>query len=228
MSTGKSMRDWPAGERPREKLFSRGAAALSDAELVALVLGSGRRGYTAVDCARDALLKFGSVRGLLSATPHALVQHRGIGPARAARLGAAMELVKRSLGQTLHRLGTLTSPAATARFLRAQLRDLQHEVFCCLLLDNRNRVIRFEELFRGTIDTASVHPREVVKLALAHNAAAVILAHNHPSGVAEPSQADERITARLRQALGLVDIRVLDHFVVGDDAAVSFVERGLL
>ncbi len=152
----------------------------------------------------------------------------GLGPARVATLLAAKEIVRRSLCEKIERGDPLLKPRDTRAFLQAQLRDRPHEVFCCLLLDNRHRIICFQELFRGTIDGASVHPREVVKLALTSNAAAVIFAHNHPSGIAEPSQADERITTKLQRALALVDIRVLDHFVVGDGCTVSFAERGLL
>ena len=222
------IRDWPAGERPRERLFSRGAAALSDTELLALLLGAGSAGGTALDLARRCLTRHGSVRALLSATATSLCSSDGLGPARAARIVSAMELARRSLRETLQRESALDSPLATRRFLQAQLRDLDHELFCCLYLDNRHRVIEFQEVFRGTIDGATVHPREIVKLALARNAAAVIFAHNHPSGVAEPSAADERITDRLRQALALVEIRVLDHFGIGDGVCVSFAERGLL
>ena len=219
---------WPRRERPRERLLDGGPVALSDAELLAVLVGTGAAGLTALDLARELLTRFGSLRGLLQAPRAEACKVRGFGPARWARLQAAAEIVRRNLREALDRPDALTSPAATREFLRARLRDLPYELFCCLLLDNRNRVICFDELFRGTIDGASVHPREVVKLALGHNAAAVILAHNHPSGVAEPSQADEIITCRLRDALGLVDIRVLDHIVVGEADCVSFAERGLL
>ncbi len=222
------IRDWPVGERPREKLISRGAAALSDTELLALLRGSGHAGTSALALARDALARHGCLRVLLNASPRALCDQAGLGPARAARILSAMELARRSLREDMVRRGALESPLATRRFLQAQLQDRDHEVFCCLYLDNRHRVIDFQEVFRGTIDGATVHPREVVKLALGHNAAAVIFAHNHPSGVAEPSAADERITERLRKALALVDIRVLDHIVIGDGVSVSFAERGLL
>ena len=219
---------WPPGERPREKLLAAGPGRLSDAELLAIFLRSGTAGRTAVDLARDLLVRFEGLRGLLSADRTAFCALPGLGPVKYAQLQAGLELARRHLEETLRRGPALASPDAVRRFLRARLRDLPHELFCCLHLDNRNRVIAFEELFRGTIDGASVHPREVVKRALAHNAAALILAHNHPSGVAEPSQADEVITRRLRSALALVDIRVLDHLVVGDGACVSFAERGLL
>ncbi|MEM7081518.1 MAG: DNA repair protein RadC [Pseudomonadota bacterium] len=220
--------DWPAGERPRERLFSQGAAALSDSELLAIVLGRGIRGLTAVDLARECLIEFGNVRTLLHSPVTKLLTQRGLGPARVATLRAATELVRRSLSETLQRGSPMLKPRDTEAFLQAQLRDRQHEVFCVLLLDNRHRIIEFCELFRGTIDGASVHAREVVKHALFTNAAAVIFAHNHPSGIAEPSAADERITRKLQHALALVDIRVLDHFVVGDGHTVSFAARGLL
>ena len=223
-----SLSGWPVEERPREKLLSRGAAALSEAELLAILLQTGTAGRSALDVARGLLEEFRTLRGLLTAERRAVVGVRGLGDARYALLQAALELARRHYAELMQAGPALANPRATREFLRARLRDRDHEVFCCLFLDNRHRVICFEEVFRGTLDGASVHPRDVVKRALARNAAAVILAHNHPSGVAEPSQADELITARLRDALGLVDIRVLDHIVVGDAACVSFAERGLL
>lgn len=223
-----SLSDWPPNERPREKLLSRGAATLSEAELLAILLQTGTAGRSALDVARALLEQFRTLRGLLTAERSAVVGVRGLGDARYALLQASLELARRHYAESMQAGPALANPRATREFLRARLRDRDHEVFCCLFLDNRHRVICFEEVFRGTLDGASVHPRDVVKLALARNAAAVILAHNHPSGVAEPSQADELITARLRDALGLVDIRVLDHIVVGDAACVSFAERGLL
>lgn len=223
-----SLSRWPPQERPREKLLSRGASALSEAELLAILLQTGTAGRSALDVARALLEEFRTLRGLLTAERRAVVGVRGLGDARYALLQAALELARRHYAELMQAGPALSNPRATREFLRARLRDRDHEVFCCLFLDNRHRVICFEEVFRGTLDGASVHPRDVVKLALARNAAAVILAHNHPSGVAEPSQADELITARLRDALGLVDIRVLDHIVVGDAACVSFAERGLL
>jgi len=222
------IRDWPRAERPREKLLARGADALTEAELLALLLRQGPRGLTAVDLARQLLIEFRSLRGLLAADQSALCSHRGVGPARYAELRAALELARRHHLEVLRAGVALESPRSTRIFLNAQLRDRPYEVFCCLFLDNRHRLIAFEELFRGTIDGASVHPREVVRDALARNAAAVILAHNHPSGNAEPSQADELITARLRDALALVDIRVLDHLIVGDGTCISLAERGVL
>ena len=220
--------DWPVAERPREKLLSQGAAALSDAELLAIFLRTGRAGRTAVDVARELLVTFGSLRNLLQADAESFCLHPGLGPAKFAQLQAVLEMGRRHLWERLQRSDALSSPDDTRRFLLSRLRDLPHEVFACLFLDNRNRVIAFEELFRGTIDGASVYPREVVKRGLAHNAAALIVAHNHPSGVAEPSRADEALTQRLKEALALVDIRLLDHFVIGDGIAVSFAERGLL
>ncbi len=220
--------DWPEAERPREKLLGRGAEALSDAELLAIFLRTGMPGKTAVDLARELLDTFGGLRGLLSADLARFCEAPGLGPAKFVQLQAVVEMSRRYLREAIDREDALSSPDATRAYLRARLRDHPHEVFACLFLDNRHRVIEFEELFRGTIDGASVHPREVVRRALAHNAAAVILAHNHPSGVAEPSQSDTTITRRLSEALALIDVRVLDHIVVGDGEPVSFAERGLL
>ena len=219
---------WPVGERPRERLLELGAQALSDAELLAVVLGSGTGGASALDIARQLLMQFGSLRRLLTADQGTLLDQRGLGPARYATLLAALELARRHYREALRAGPALNAPAATRQFLTAQLRDRPYEVFCCLHLDNRHRLIHFEEVFRGTIDGASVHPREIVRQALHYNAAALIFAHNHPSGVAEASQADELITRRLRDALALVDIRVLDHLIVGDNNCLSFAERGLL
>lgn len=220
---------WPPGERPRERLLERGAQALSDAELLALILGTGHGGANALDIARLCLGQFeGSLRRLLSADAATLLGMRGLGPARYASLMAALELARRHYREALRAGPAMNAPASTRQFLTAQLRDRPYEVFCCLHLDNRHRLIHFEEVFRGTIDGASVHPREVVRQALQYNAAALIFAHNHPSGVAEASQADELITRRLKDALALVDIRVLDHLIVGDNSCLSFAERGLL
>ena len=224
-----NLRDWPAAERPREKLLQGGAGQLSDAELLAVLLGtSGSRGMNVVDLARIMLTKHGSLRDLLQSNAPRLLDTPGMGPAGYCRLQAALELARRHYAEALRAGPLLDSPRATRDFLIARLRDSPHELFCCLHLDNRHRLIAFDELFRGTIDGASVPPREVVKQALARNAAALILAHNHPSGVAEPSQADELITRRLREALALVDIRVLDHLIVADTGCLSFAERGLL
>lgn len=218
---------WPSAERPREKLIKRGADALSDAELLAIFLRTGSKGCSAVDLARQMLLDFGSLRGILDADAKAFCRVKGLGMAKFVQLQATLEIARRHLAEHLQHDDCLTRPAQTMSFLRARLRDYDYEVFACLMLDNRNRVIAFRELFRGTIDGASVYPREVVKQALADNAAAVILAHNHPSGVCEPSQADIRITENLRAALALVDIRVLDHVIVGD-GVTCLSERGLV
>lgn len=223
-----TIRDWPADERPREKLLARGASALSDAELLALFFGSGRHGQTAVDLGRELLSQHGGLKPLLELEPAALTTLRGLGAAKACRLHAALELGRRYLASELRRPAALTHPGACADYLRARIAAYPYEVFACLFLDNRHRVIAFEELFRGSIDGASVHPREVVRRCLAHNAAAVIFAHNHPSGVAEPSQADRDITAELQRALALIQVRVLDHFIVGAGKPCSLAERGLL
>ena len=220
--------DWPAEDRPREKLLAAGARALSVSELLAIWLRSGTRGRNAVELARELLAEFRSLRGLMSADAERLCRHRGVGPARYAELQAALELARRHHLEALKAGPALTSPRLAGDYLLAELRDRDCEVFCCLYLDSRHRLTGFEELFNGTLDGASVHPREVVKRALARRAAAVILVHNHPSGVAEPSRADELITTRLKDALALVDIRTLDHFVVAGAQTVSFVERGLL
>ena len=223
-----SIADWPRDERPREKLLARGAGALSDAELLALFIHTGMRGRSAVDVARMALGQTGGLRGLLDLGPERLATIAGIGPARSALITAAVELATRYLEERIRRSDALTSPSDTSQYLCARLRSRPHEVFACLFLDNRHRVISFEEMFRGTIDGASVHPREVAKRALEVNAAAVIAAHNHPSGVAEPSRTDRAITSRLRDAMALIDVRLLDHFVIGDGEVVSFAERGWL
>jgi DNA repair protein RadC len=221
--------DWPLSERPREKLLLNGAQSLSEAELLATLLGcSGQRGRSAVDTARQLLSAHRSLRDLFNASRESALNQRGLGVVGWCRMQASLELARRYYAEAMRTGPLLDSPAATHRFLISRLRDQPHEVFCCLHLDNRHRLIAFDELFRGTIDGASVHPREVVKQALARNAAAVILAHNHPSGVSEPSQADQLITQRLREALALVDIRVLDHCIVADNGCLSFAERGLL
>ena len=220
------IRDWPADERPREKLLARGAGALSDAELLAIFLGSGLRGRDAVQTSRELLAAHGPLRVLLENSPAALARLPGLGPARACKLAAALELGHRHLAAALERGETLTDPTAAGRYFAQRLRARQHEVFAALFLDTRHRALGFEELFRGTVDGAEVHPREIVRRALSHNAAAVIVGHNHPSGCAEPSSADRAITARLKQALALVDVRLLDHFVVGDGPPVSLASRG--
>lgn len=220
--------DWPQAERPREKLLARGPSALSDAELLAIFLRTGVAGKTAVDLARELLVEFGTLRELLGADRQRFCMAPGLGEAKFAQLQAVLEMGRRYLGESLQRGAALTSPEDTRRYLQARLRDRPYEVFCCLFLDIRHRVLAFEELFRGTLDGSAVYPREVVKRALLHNAAAVILAHNHPSGVAEPSRADQSLTASLESALQLVGVRVLDHLVIGDGEMVSFSERGLL
>lgn len=223
-----AIRDWPAGERPREKLLERGAAALSDAELLAIFLRTGVSGKSAVDLARELLQTFGGLRPLLAADRHSFCRGAGLGDAKYAQLQAVLEMGRRHLFEQLNRGDALTSPAISRDYLQARLAHRPYEVFACLFLDTRHRLIACEELFRGTVNGASVHPREVVRRALEHNAAALILAHNHPSGIAEPSQADIQLTARLRDALSLVDVRVLDHLVVAPQAWTSLAERGLL
>jgi len=222
------IRDWPTAERPREKLLALGSGALSEAELLAIWLRHGIAGMNALDLARSLLERFGSLRSVLGAERSMLCAHRGVGPARWAELQAALELVRRHHLERLRAGPVLASPRSARDYLIARLRDHEHEVFCCLFLDSRHRLITCDELFRGTVDGASVHPREVVKQALARNATAVILAHNHPSGIAEPSQADEIITTRLRDALALVEIRLLDHLIVGDGCCTSLAEKGLI
>ena len=219
--------DWPIEERPREKLLDRGADTLSDAELLAIFLRTGTRGLTAVDLARRLLDEFGGLKPLLDANETEFCLHRGLGRAKFAQLKAVLEMARRHLFESIQRGDALCSPDDTRQYLTAELRACPHEVFACLFLDNRNRVLTFEKLFYGTIDGASVYPREVVRRAIENNAAAVIFAHNHPSGVAEPSSADKQITQRLKDALALIDVRVLDHIIIGDEV-VSFAERGLL
>jgi DNA repair protein RadC len=223
-----TIRAWPATERPREKLLAQGPGTLSDAELLAIFLGSGRRGECAVTLGRGLLGRHGSLRALLDCSPAELCASPGLGPARSAVLKAALELGARHLAAGLERGQALTEPRAAGRYFAQRLRAMPQEVFACLFLDNRHRAIAFEELFRGTIDGAQVHPREVVRRCIAHNAAAVMFGHNHPSGVAEPSAADRAITRRLVDALALIEVRVLDHFIVGDGDPTSFAERGLL
>lgn len=220
------IRDWPADERPREKLLSRGAAALSDAELLALFLGSGLRGRDAVATARELLAAHGPLRALLERSPAELLALPAVGPARACALAAALELANRLLMATLERGESIEDPAAAGRYFAQRLRGRHHEVFAALFLDTRHRVLAFEELFQGSVDSAEVHPREVARRALAMNASALIVGHNHPSGCSEPSAADRAVTARLKQALALVDVRLLDHFIVGDGPPQSMAARG--
>ncbi|MBY8966337.1 DNA repair protein RadC [Algiphilus sp. NNCM1] len=222
-----SIRDWPETERPREKLLANGAAALSDAELLAVFLRTGVAGLSAVDLARELLSAFGGLRSLLSADVERFCAAKGLGRAKYAQLQAVLELSRRHLAEELRREGVLRDPGSTRRFLQARLRDETRELFGMLLLDNQHQVLAFEVLAIGTINAAAVYPREVVKAALRRNAAAVIFAHNHPSGVAEPSAADRELTERLITALRTVDIRVLDHVIVGEDC-VSFAERGMM
>jgi len=219
--------DWPATERPREKLLELGAAALSDAELLAIFLRTGLPGLTAVDLARELLEQHCSLRTLLELSRDDFCANKGLGDAKYVQLQATLEIARRHLREKLDRGDALTSSALVREYLQQQMRGYPHEVFACLFLDNRHRILRYEELFNGTIDSASVHPREVVRKALQYNAAAIICAHNHPSGVAEPSQSDRAITLKLRDALQLVDVRLLDHFVVGEEV-VSLSERGML
>ncbi len=220
------IRDWPDAERPREKLLAHGAGALSDAEMLAIFLGSGLPGRDAVQTARELLLVHGPLRQLLDRSARELARLPGLGPARACMLVAALELGQRHLASDLERGTTLTDPDSAGRYFAQRLRPQPHEVFAALFLDTRHRALAFEELFRGTIDGVEVHPREVVRRALAHNAAAVIVGHNHPSGSAEPSAADHAVTVRLREALALVEVRLLDHFVIGDGRPASLASRG--
>ena len=219
--------DWPEAERPRERLLTKGAAVLSDAELVAVLLRTGLPGKSAVDVAREMLRDFGGLGGLLAAGA-ALKRVKGLGPAKSAQFIAALELARRSIDERLRSGAALTSPSAVRDYLRLALASRQHEVFVCIWLDAQHKVTAIEEPFRGTLTQTSVYPREIVKAALARNAAAVIFAHNHPSGVAQPSQADELLTRNLKEALALVEVKVLDHFIVAGNQAVSFAERGLL
>lgn len=220
--------DWPAQERPRERLRAQGPHALSDAELLAIFLRTGMSGKSAVDLARELLQSFGSLTALTHASEAAFCAVPGLGPAKYAQLQAVMEMARRALKEQSKQRDALSSPQAVRDYLRLQLGSREYEVFMAVFLDTQNRVIAMEELFRGSLKETSVYPREVVKRALAHNAAAVIFAHNHPSGVAEPSRADEAITQALKQALALVDVRVLDHFIVAAGGGVSLAERGLI
>lgn len=222
--------DWPEGERPRERLLALGPQALSDAELLAIYLRVGIRGKSAVDLARDLLHRFdGRLGSLAEASLTELASVSGIGQAKAAQLKASFELARRALSQDLATRDSFTSPGKVRDWLRLKLASSGHEVFMALWLDAQNRLLKADELFTGTLTQTSVYPREVVKTALTHNAAAVILAHNHPSGIAEPSRADEMLTRSLKDALAMVDVKVLDHFIVaGNTPPLSFAERGLL
>lgn len=220
--------DWPTAERPREKLLACGAEALSDAELLAIFLRTGLPGVSAVDLARQLLDAFGGLRAILEADFASFTGHVGLGMAKYAQLQAVLEMARRHLVEQLKRDDVFNSPEHTQQFLLSRLRSCQQEVFACLYLDSQHRLIRYQPHFYGTIDSASVYPRELVKAALEYNAAALILAHNHPSGIAEPSQSDRQITERICNAMSLVDVRVLDHMVVGDGEVVSFAQRGWL
>lgn len=222
------LKDIPAAARPREKLLTRGPAALADAELIALLLRTGLKGTSVLQLAQQLLDAFGGLQGLLQASAADLKRIKGLGPAKRAEITAVMELARRSLAQQLAQRTVLSSPQNVKDFLRLQLAHEEHEVFAVMFLDVQNQLLQFEPMFRGTLSQTSVYPREVVKRALALHASAVILAHNHPSGIAEPSRADEFLTQSLKQALALIDVRVIDHLVVGADHAISFAERGLL
>lgn len=217
--------DWLADERPREKLLTKGATALSDAELLAILLRIGKKGKTAVDLARELLTTFGNLKNLLNATPKQLCKHSGIGLTKYIQLQAALEIARRQLQTTLQNKDVLTNSEDTKYYLVSQLCHHKQEVFACLFLNNRNHIICYQELFYGTINNSTVHPREVAKKSLELNAAAVILAHNHPSGVAKPSRADKSITRQLAKALALIDVKVLDHIIVGDKKAYSLFEH---
>lgn len=223
-----SQSSWPTDERPRERLLTHGAESLSDAELLAIFLRTGTPGTPVMSLARSLIDSFGGLRGLMSASRSQFCAVRGLGTAKYAQVQAAMEMARRVMDEPLRQGDPLRSPEDTRRFLASRLGTYPHEVFAGLFLDNRHRVIQYRELFRGTVDGAAVYPREVVRQALEYNAAAVIFAHNHPSGVAEPSDADVSLTRRLKDALGLVDIRVLDHMVVGHGEILSLAERGLM
>ena len=220
--------DWPAAERPREKLIELGAEALSDAELLAIFLRVGVTGKSAVDLARDLLTQFASLNGIFAATEHELIQVHGIGPSKYVQLQAIFEMSRRALNEQLQQRDVFKSPQQVRDYLVLKLGSLTREVFLVLFLDTQNHLVATEEMFAGTLTQTSVYPREVVKRALHHNAASVIFAHNHPSGLAQQSQADELITKQLKQALALVDVRVLDHFIVAGNNTLSFSERGLL
>jgi len=223
-----SIADWPEQERPREKLINKGAAALSDAELLAIFLRTGTKGVTAVDLSRLLLNQFGSLNALMHASQSEFCQGLGLGPAKYVQLQAVLEMSRRYLQETISKQSSLTNPNDTKQYLQSKLAHQEREVFACLYLNNKHHVIAFEELFFGTIDGASVHPREVVKSTLQHNAAAVIFAHNHPSGNPEPSQSDINITQQLTNALQLIDVRVLDHLIVGKGSVASLAELGYL
>lgn len=224
---GMTINKWPKQERPREKLLDAGVKTLSDAELIAVLIGSGTKGRSAVAVARELLGAFGSIRAVSEAQRDDLCSHSGIGETCYSRLQVANELSRRSLLETLKKGDILVNADKARSFLSLQMRHYEKEVFACLFLDNQHQVIAFEELFHGTIDNASVHPREIMKRVLYHNSSAVIFAHNHPSGSPEPSVADQHLTDELKQTLSSIDVRVLDHFIIGD-TVTSFAERNLL
>lgn len=223
-----SISEWPIHERPREKLLEKGPASLSDAEILSIFLRTGREGSSALDLARELLDRFQGLRPLIDTDHKEFCETKGLGMVKYVQIQAAIELGRRYLQAGLKTGDAFTNPEQTREFLTLKLRAYPNEVFACLYLDNRHRLLSFDELFSGTIDSAQVHAREVVRAALKHNAAAVILSHNHPSGVAEPSQSDINLTRELKKALALIDVRVLDHLVIGSGEAVSFAERGLL
>jgi DNA repair protein RadC len=218
--------DWPLAERPRERLLAEGAKVLSDAELLAVLLRTGLPGKSAVDLARELLTKYKGIAAMLEAGD--LESVRGLGPAKRAQFAAAIELARRALHEEMEKRNALTSPGAVRDYLRLALGRREQEVFVCIWLDAQHKVIKIDEAFKGTLTQTSVYPREIVKIAIARNAAAVIFAHNHPSGVAQPSQSDELLTRSLKEALELIEVKVLDHFVVAGNQAISFAERGLL
>lgn len=220
--------DWPQDERPRERLVKQGAAALSDAELLAIFLRVGVRGKSAVDLARELITRFGGLNGLFAASKADLCAIKGMGEAKYVQLQAVLEMARRALAEEIKQADTLSTPQAVRDYLRHTLSRLPHEVFVAVFLTSQNRVIAVEEIFRGTLTQTSVYPREIVKQALTHNAASVIFAHNHPAGTASPSQADRALTKTLAEALALMDIRVLDHLIVAPGMALSFAEQGLM
>lgn len=223
-----AINEWPEDQRPRERLIKFGASALSDAELLAVFLRTGVAGKSAVDLGREMINRFGSLSKLFNATIAEFSAIHGLGSAKYAQLQAVLELARRSIYEELQSNASLSSPQAVKHYLQLLIGNKAHESFAVLFLDTKNRLITSEELFRGTLNHASVYPREVIKTALQHNAAAIILAHNHPSGSCDPSEADLRLTQTLKQALELVDIRVLDHFIIANPEVYSFAEHGLL
>ncbi len=223
-----AINDWPKAERPREKLLAQGAHSLSDAELLAIFLRTGCKGMSAVDLARKLLQHFGNLRAILDASPKDFCRAHGLGIAKYVQLQATLEIAGRHLAEKLTRTSVFTNPDNVRQYLITKLRDRPQEIFTALFLDSRHQLLAYKELFYGTHNAASVYPREVVKAALEYNAAALVVAHNHPSGISEPSQADCHITHVLRDALALVDIRLLDHFIIGDGRLYSFAEHGTI